>query len=377
MSRLGITRGSLIYTNPSTGVTVLYGQTFTGTTIVLKEQTHPTFQSASNSIYEAMSQSRLIHTNICQVYECYLEECTGDGKVKTVIVEEMMSRDVTEEIERRGGYGEYWSERELLEILEQLVNALAYAQSMGISHRDIKPQNLLISPQNVFKLGDFGSSKMNVASTTQTIQGTPLYLSPELRRNLTAVLTGSQHVESYDPFKSDVYSLGMTVLQMAMLQTGAGLDVQTAVRDMGQCCFKEVLLGMTQVDPGQRWSFEDVLKYVKVCLNPESGQESRNEGKDIVIRCEHCKGRIEGFDGSIVAYHMGCFSDLQPSKAQLSTDSRSKQEELKDQSTEMKCVKCHTEDEKAIKQGCKYACNHRICKYCRLSYCPECFSTPS
>ena len=377
MSRLGITRGSLIYTNSSTSVTVLYGQTFSGAVIVLKEQTHPTFQSASNSIYEAMSQSRLSHTNICQVYECYLEECAGEGRVKTVIVEEMMSMDVTAEIERRAGYGEYWSEKELLEILEQLVSALAYAQSMGISHRDIKPQNILISPQNVFKLGDFGSSKMNVASTTQTIQGTPLYLSPELRQSLTAVLKGSQHVQSYDPFKSDVYSLGMTVLQMAMLQRGAGLDVQAAVRDMGQCCFKEVLLGMTQVDPAQRWSFEDVLKYIKTCLNPVSGQQSINEAKESVICCEHCEEPIVVLDGSIVAYHLECRGGSPPSQALIRTKSCSKQEEFKVQSTEMKCVKCHTEDEKAIRQGCIYACKHRICNACRLPACPECYSTPS
>jgi serine/threonine protein kinase len=306
-----------------------------------------------------------------------LEECSGEGRVKTVIVEEMMSRDVTAEIERRAGYEEYWSERELLEILEQLVSALAYAQSMGISHRDIKPQNILISPQNVFKLGDFGSSKMNVGSTTQTIQGTPLYLSPELRRSLTAVLTGSQHVQSYDPFKSDVYSLGMTLLQMAMLQRGAGLDVQAAVRDMGQCCFKEVLLGMTQEDPGQRWSFEDVLKYIKACLNPVSGQQSINEAKDAVVNCEHCKERITVFDGLIVAYHLECLSDLPPSQALFSNEPCSKQEEFKAQSTVINCVKCHTEDRKAIMQGCIYACKHRICKACRLPYCPECYTTPS
>lgn len=372
MSRLGVTRGSLIYTNPATSVSVLYGQTSNGAPIVLKEQLHLNFQSASSSIYEAMSQSRLIHAHICQIYECFLEDA-AEAVVKTVIVEEMMSRDVSAEIQTRAGYGQYWSERELIEILEQLASALAYAQSMGISHRDIKPPNIFISPQSVFKLGDFGSSKMNLASMTQTIQGTPFYLSPELRRYFTAVLSGSQQTQSYDPFKSDVYSLGLTVLQMAKLQVSTAINVQVAVRDLEQCCFKDILLGMVEVDPGRRWSFEDIAKYARACLNPVVPQPNA-DSQECIVNCKRCNVRIAAFDGSVVAYHSQCLQESTSPPAVIPEKTYPKQEEAKIATIDPNCVKCGA---KNIKDGYIYSCKHRICPRCRIDSCPKCSPTPS
>ena len=71
----------------------------------------------------------------------------------------------------------------------QLFSSLAYIHQLGICHRDIKPQNLLLDPETaVLKLCDFGSAKMldsifNLDQKTQSFAYTPLFSAPEVFQN--------------------------------------------------------------------------------------------------------------------------------------------------------------------------------------------------
>ena len=95
------------------------------------------------------------------------------------------------------------------------------------AHRDIKPENIFVA-ENGTKLliGDFGSSKAKISKMSETIAGTPMYLSPEVRKGYFKMIQGdSQSDFNHDPFKSDVYSLGLTFLYMASLKDCSDLLV--------------------------------------------------------------------------------------------------------------------------------------------------------
>ena len=217
MSKLNVTRSGLIYSNTAAGVEVYAGSIQpSGIPVAIKEQVHPDFPSANSSISEALGQAKLSHPNILTIYECYLEPLPPN--LKSVIVVELMDHDLIAEIDRRKYYQEYWSEQELLTHMCSLVSALSYAQSKEISHRDIKPQNIFVTG-TVVKIGDFGSMAQNVGKRDiGTIVGSPLFFSPEMKEAFRRVTGGENYTWTYDPYRSDVYSLGVTLLFMATLE---------------------------------------------------------------------------------------------------------------------------------------------------------------
>ncbi|HLY29144.1 MAG TPA: serine/threonine-protein kinase [Aggregatilineales bacterium] len=112
---------------------------------------------------------------------------------------------------RGGTLGDYIQKQgplpldELLRLVRQIVDALDYAHSKGIIHRDFKPSNVLLDEQRNTYLADFGLAKIMEGSTHLTgsmMLGTPMYMAPELA-NLEA------------PTKAvDIYALGITLFQM-------------------------------------------------------------------------------------------------------------------------------------------------------------------
>jgi len=97
--------------------------------------------------------------------------------------------------------------QEALPIIIQMLRALEDAHSVGIIHRDIKPGNIMLTPDGSVKVTDFGLAKVqqgNVEATvTQGMAGTPYYMSPEQVRS-------AQDIDH----RSDLYAVGMTVYQM-------------------------------------------------------------------------------------------------------------------------------------------------------------------
>jgi len=98
------------------------------------------------------------------------------------------------------------AEEEVVKVAEQLLGVLAYLGSLSppVVHRDIKPANLIIDPQGVVRLVDFGAVKDVAARAStigSTIVGTFGYMAPEIIRG------GGEH-------RSDLYSLGMTMIAL-------------------------------------------------------------------------------------------------------------------------------------------------------------------
>lgn len=264
MSRYQLSKGELIYSNASGEVKVWKGVILPENyPVAIKEVTSANLMGANNVIREAFVMASLQHAGICQTYDCFVDQ-NEHGQFIAVIVEEGLERDLWEEIQQRKNAGQVWSDAELMDALRQMVAALSCAQSFGIAHRDVKPQNIFLSGQ-VYKIGDFGSSTARIlgANISTTIQGTPFFLSPELKQSFHQALQGVP----YDPFKSDVYSLGLTILCMAMLNTPSEMNSlvnleQTTAAYLGNLTWypdtQSYLRTMLAVDPNIRPSFMEI-----------------------------------------------------------------------------------------------------------------------
>lgn len=148
-------------------------------------------------LQEARAVASLMHPNIVQVYDV--------GKFDSIhyIAQEYVpGSNLHAYIQRRGAL----PLAEAISILWQATAALQKASSIGLVHRDIKPDNLLLTPDGEVKIADFGLARARGQSQNLTAVGvalgTPLYMSPEQIQGLA--------VDS----RSDLYSLGATAYHM-------------------------------------------------------------------------------------------------------------------------------------------------------------------
>ena len=175
----------------------------------------------------------------------------------------------------------FYTENELMTILKSLVNTLAILQKKGISHRDVKPQNILCFGNEGYKLTDFGEAKkrnqqngirnlygFEQNTSKQTVRGTELYMSPILFRALqTKVVDGAQ----YNAYKSDVFSLGMCFLLASSLNYQSLFEIREVLdmkiieqvinKYLGKLYSKNfinLLIRMLQVDEKKRPDFAEL-----------------------------------------------------------------------------------------------------------------------
>jgi len=104
--------------------------------------------------------------------------------------------------------GKVYSELEAIQIIRQVAEALLHAHERGIIHRDVKPKNIMLTPDRVAKLADMGLARAasDVEAAMQEAgraYGTPYYISPEQIR-------GEVNIDA----RADIYSLGATFYHM-------------------------------------------------------------------------------------------------------------------------------------------------------------------
>ena len=154
-----------------------------------------------------------------------------NGNISEFIYYELMEkaeRDWDKEINIRAKNKIYYKENELLNIMTQLITTLSLLEKNHITHRDIKPQNILVY-KGIYKLGDFGEIRVlkRDGLIVQRVRGSELYMSPILFHGL--------HVNSlqvrHNTYKSDVFSLGMCLFYAASL-TYTGVDSIRELTDM-------------------------------------------------------------------------------------------------------------------------------------------------
>ena len=146
------------------------------------------------------------------------------------ILMEVAKTDWEKEINERQMKNKFYSEDELINILNQLTSALVYLQKNNISHRDIKAQNILVFENNIFKIADFGEAKQfkKKNDVMSTLRGTELYMSPLLFNGLQKRIFDIKH----NPFKSDVFSLGMCLLFASTLRIKNLCKIRDCIDDV-------------------------------------------------------------------------------------------------------------------------------------------------
>ena len=172
----------------------------------------PTFKT--RFLNEARVCAKLSHLNIINGIDC------GEGNGYTYFAMEYVDgRTIKQVMKEKGKIAPMAA----LKIIRQMVEALAYARSQGLVHRDVKPDNIMVTSAGVAKLCDLGLAKHvegnEDASLTQSGQavGTPHYISPEQARG--------------DPvsFSSDIYSLGATFYHVMTGKTPFDAPTSAAV----------------------------------------------------------------------------------------------------------------------------------------------------
>ena len=277
----------MLYSSPDGCVKVHRGLDLSNSrqSVALKYQLHSSLSEANLTLREAFNQARLSHPNICRIINCEMREMVSGG-METVLAMEMMEEgDFMREIERRTREREKWTEEEIVEILEKVTSALVFAQEKGICHRDIKPQNLFLSRESTVKIGDFGSSASFTDLTLPSIfslQGSPFFMSPELKLHYIEFMREGKTQIRHDPFKSDMYSLGVMGLFMARLKHPVELGsldklAEKTCKLVQECGeypkVQKILRKMLEIDPKSRISFTDSLKMLQSFKNRNDLEE--------------------------------------------------------------------------------------------------------
>ena len=206
---------------------------------------------------EARAAARLNHPNIVQIYDF------GQVGETYYLAMEYVDGHSLGAYLRRG----HFSERDAILVIRHACRALAIAHAEGLVHRDIKPDNLMLTSKGEVKLVDLGIAKRvdEDQSLTQTGQavGTPHYISPEQIR-------GTRDVDA----RADIYSLGATlyhlvtghtpfrgtsgalVMSMHLAQPLADPRTYVAGLSEGLC---RVIRKMMAKDRGERYADVDTL----------------------------------------------------------------------------------------------------------------------
>ena len=161
---------------------------------VLKEE----FSSDSNFVskfnMEAQAAAGLSHPNIVSVYDVI-----DEGKLHYIVMELIEGITLKSYIAKKGRL----EVKETIGIAIQVAQGIAAAHEQHIIHRDIKPQNMIISKDGKVKVADFGIARAVSAQTlSSAAMGSVHYISPEQARG------------GYSDERSDLYSLGITMYEM-------------------------------------------------------------------------------------------------------------------------------------------------------------------
>ena len=161
---------------------------------VLKQEFSENANFVSKFWTEAQAAAGLMHPNIVNVYD--VGEESGIYYIVMELVEGITLKKYIEKKARL-------SYKEAVSIAIQVSMGIEAAHNNHIIHRDIKPQNIIISRDGKVKVTDFGIAKAATSNTiTSNVMGSVHYTSPEQARG------------GYSDEKSDIYSLGITIFEM-------------------------------------------------------------------------------------------------------------------------------------------------------------------
>jgi hypothetical protein len=246
----------------------------------LKKIIAPSISKVNEFVREFELVNLCQHPNILKIYGLNIN-LLDHSTYSIQVLMEKAERDWNKDIKRRKQEEKYYTEKELLSIMKQLTLALLYMkEQLNLAHRDIKPQNVLIFENNIFKLADFGEAKeIENMKNFNTLRGTELYMSPALYNGLKINKDDIEH----DPFKSDLFSLGFCFIFAAtmdfnLLYSFRNINddkemkrkLNEILKDKYSDKFIYILSKMIELDEKNRFDFNE--------LNNEIDRVNINEG---------------------------------------------------------------------------------------------------
>ena len=211
---------------------------------------------------EAQAAARLSHPNIVNVYDV-----VDEGDLHYIVMELVEGITLKSYIAKKGMLGT----REAIGIALQMAQGIEAAHENGIVHRDIKPQNIIISMDGKVKVTDFGIAR---AASSQTMSATAVgsvhYISPEQARG------------GYCDTRSDIYSFGVTLYEMmtgkvpfegdntvtvALAHLEEPMERPSAVNPSVPVSLEKIILKCTQKKPEYRYgSMGEVIEDLRRAL---------------------------------------------------------------------------------------------------------------
>ena len=228
---------------------------------------------------EALATTELVHPHIVSLYDVGEE-----NGMQYLVMEYVKGMDLKNYIKQKFPL----PLQQVIDIMEQILSAVATAHAHNIIHRDLKPQNILIDEQGNAKITDFGIAvalSEHTMTQTNTILGSVHYLSPEQARGSMATK------------QSDIYSLGIILYEM--LTGSVPFKGETAVSialkhfqnampsvrefdaDIPQS-LENVVLQATTKDPRERYAtVEDMAADLLTALSSRRAGEKRFVPEDV------------------------------------------------------------------------------------------------
>ena len=202
---------------------------------------------------EAQAAAGLIHPNVVNVYD------VGEDRGLYYMVMELVEGITLKEyIDKKGRL----SHKETISIAIQMCTGIGVAHAANIIHRDIKPQNIIISKDGKVKVTDFGIAKATTSNTiSSNAMGSVHYTSPEQARG------------GFSDQKSDIYSIGITLYEMVTGQVPFDGDstVSVAIKHL-----QEEITPPSEIVPDILYSLEQIILK---CTQKNGERRYRNTGE--------------------------------------------------------------------------------------------------
>ena len=228
-------------------------------------------------LIQQKSQLELLYSfendNIMKIYKVQIKVLDFTTFSINVLME-LALKDWNQDILDRIKNNNYYKEEELINIIKQIINGLLYLKNKNISHRDIKPQNILIFPNNCFKLADFGEAKtIKNLHSLRTLKGCQLYMSPAL---YTGFIHGKRSIK-HNIYKSDIFSLGLCLLYAITLNINIleevrntddnnnilNIIIEHIKKDLYSQEFLNIVYKMVSINEEERYDIENELNEIE------------------------------------------------------------------------------------------------------------------
>ena len=229
---------------------------------ILKQEFNENKDFVSKFQIEAQATAGLMHTNIVNVYDV-----GNDQDVHYIVMELVEGITLKRYISKKVRL----TVKESISIAIQMSNGIEAAHKNNIIHRDIKPQNIIISKDGKVKVTDFGIAKAVSSNTVSTnVMGSVHYTSPEQARG------------GFSDEKSDIYSLGVTMYEMitGRVPFNGETTVAIAIKHIQETIkspkeivpeipvsLEQIILKCTEKSPDRRYSkMSEVIEDLKKSL---------------------------------------------------------------------------------------------------------------